>query len=316
MDCRKIKALALDLALQAGRLQARKFRTRLDIRFKRVTDPVTEVDRACEALIVRAVRRAFPGHAILGEEGGSVGPEQAEVTWVIDPLDGTVNYSHGLAMHAVCIGVFERVQGSGAQRGPGSALPSRSLLRPLRRTWRSGSPLPPRGGGLALWDSELGEPIVGVVHAQALGETFTAQRGEGAFLNGKRIRVSRQSKPLEAVLASGFSYGARVSGENVREWSEMLTRFQAVRRMGAAALDLCYVACGRFDAFWEYGLKPWDVAAAGLVAAEAGALISNIEGKPYEFGKPGIVVSNKPLFKPLVSALKRATARKLAWPPR
>jgi myo-inositol-1(or 4)-monophosphatase len=286
MDCKKIKALALKLAVEAGKIQTRKFRSNLSIQWKGVTDPVTEVDQACENLIVAGIRKAFPDHAIVGEEGGGQqGAAQATApfTWIIDPLDGTVNYSHGLPTFAVSIGVWER--GARVKKGK-------------------------------LSDAVLGAPLIGVVHAPALGDTFVAERGKGAFANGKRIHVSKQAKPLESVLASGFSYGARVSGENVREWMEVLTRFQAVRRMGSAALDLCFTAAGRFDGFWEYGLKPWDVAAGGLILEEAGGVVSNIQGKPYQMGKPGIVGTNGKLQKPLLATLKKALSRRLVWPPR
>lgn len=269
MDCKNIKALALKLARQAGALQIKKFRKHLNIRWKGITDPVTEVDQACEELIVRGIKARFPGHSILGEETGAHGLPDADTLWIIDPLDGTVNYSHGLPMFAVSIGVYKK-----------------------------------------------GRPLIGVVHAAALGETFVAERGKGAFCNGKRLRVSKQAKPLQAVLASGFAYTAREQGENVREWMGVLRNFQAIRRMGAAALDLCWVAAGRFDAFWEYGLKPWDVAAGGLMVTEAGGVITNIQGKPHDMFKPGVVASNKPLHKPLVKTLTRALKSKLTWPPR
>jgi myo-inositol-1(or 4)-monophosphatase len=279
----KIEALALDLARRAGRLQMRRFRTRLDIRFKRVTDPVTEVDHACERLIVDGIRRAFPDHAIVGEEGGAQGrvSEGAPFTWFIDPLDGTVNYSHGLPVFAVSIGV-----------------------------WARG--LRPAAGRLA--DAAAGVPLVGVVHAPALGETFSARRGRGAFVNGGRIRVSAQARPLQAVLASGFSYTARENGENSREWMQVVRDFQAVRRMGSAALDLSFTAAGRFDGFWEYGLKSWDVAAAGLVLEEAGGRITNITGQAYSLGKPGIVATNRRLHRPLLASLKKGLSRRLSWP--
>jgi myo-inositol-1(or 4)-monophosphatase len=269
MDCKRIKAAAVKLAHQAGRLQMKKLGKVLDIRWKGLTDPVTEVDKASEEAIIRGIRRNFPGHSILAEESGSHGLPDAEFLWIIDPLDGTVNYSHGIPQFCVSIGVYER-----------------------------------------------GKPLIGVVHAPALGETFVAEKGKGAFLNGRRIRVSRHGVPHQALLSSGFAYGARVSGENVREWSECLVRFQAIRRMGAAALDLCWVAAGRFDAFWEYGLKPWDVAAAGLMVSEAGGRVSNLAGRPYDMFKPGIVASNKKLHKPLVSAIQRALKRRLQWPPK
>ena len=283
MNAQKIKDLALDLACQAGELQARKFRKRLDIRWKQATDPVTEVDRACETLIVKGIRRAFPGHAIVGEEGGAQGHAAvgAPYTWFIDPLDGTVNYSHGLPMFAVSIGVWEH-----------------GLKSPKTR----------------LRDAQVGAPLVAVVHAPLLGETFSAVRGMGAFLNGRRIRVSSQTKPLEAILASGFAYTARVSGENSREWMEVIRGFQALRRMGSAALDLSFTAAGRFDGFWEYGLKSWDVAAGGLILEEAGGLITNISGLPYALGKPGIVATNRLLHKPLLACLKKGLSRPLRWP--
>lgn len=282
MDVLKVKKLALDLALEAGKIQAAKFRKRLEIRWKQATDPVTEVDRACETLIVKGIRRAFPDHAIVGEEGGAQGRDasQAPYTWFIDPLDGTVNYSHGLPTFAVSIGVWRR----------GLACPAARLQ-----------------------DAAAGAPVVGVVHAPVLGETFSALRGKGAFLNGRRIHVSPQAKPLQAVLASGFSYTARLDGENTREWMEALRRFQAVRRMGSAALDLCYTAAGRFDGFWEYGLKSWDVAAAGLVLEEAGGRITNIAGGPYALGKPGIVATNRRLHGPLLACLKAALDGPLRW---
>jgi myo-inositol-1(or 4)-monophosphatase len=285
MDLKKIKALALSLAQEAGELQRRKFRGILEIRWKGLTDPVTEVDKACEALIVKGIRRAFPDHAILGEEGGVQGRDygSAPYTWIIDPLDGTVNYSHGSPIFAVSIGVWRR---------DAKAVKGR------------------------IQDASLGSPVVGVVLAPALGETFLALRGQGAWCNGKRIRVSPQRKPLEAVLASGFSYAARESGENMREWMEVLQRFQAIRRMGSAAIDLAFTAAGRYDGFWEYGLKAWDVAAAGLLLEEAGGVISNIQGKAYELGKPGIVASNGLLQKPLLAALKKGLSRRLTWPPK
>ena len=269
MDCKKIKKLALELALKAGELQKRKFRTVLEIRWKGATDPVTEVDKACEALIIKGIQKQFPGHAILGEESGAHDVEGADFLWIIDPLDGTVNYSHGLPTFAVSIGIYEKRK-----------------------------------------------PLIGVVHAPILGETFVAERGKGAFCNGKRLRVSRQADPLHSVLSSGFAYHARQDGENMREWMHVIRRYQAIRRMGSAALDLCFTAAGRFDAFWEYGLKPWDVAAAGLIVTEAGGKITNIEGKPYDMWKPGIVASNGKLHSGLVSTLKKALKSRLVWPPR
>lgn len=284
METLKIKKLALELAIAAGKIQTRKFRGLLNIQWKGATDPVTEVDKACEKLIVKGIRKAFPSHAIVGEEGGAQGEASAHApyTWIIDPLDGTVNYSHGSPIFAVSIGVWET----------------------------AGKPVKGK-----LYDPSVGRPLLGVVHAPVLKETYSAVRGQGAWLNGERIKVSKQAKPLEAVLASGFSYQARQTGENVREWMELLTRFQAIRRMGSAALDLSYVAAGRYDGFWEYGLKAWDVAAAGLLVEEAGGVISNIQGRDYQLGKPGIVASNRKLQGAILRGLDKALSRRLQWPP-
>jgi myo-inositol-1(or 4)-monophosphatase len=283
MENNRIKALALDLAVEAGKIQMRKFRKRLDIRWKQVTDPVTEVDQACEKLIVSGIRRHFPDHAIVGEEGGDQGHAQGQApyTWFIDPLDGTVNYSHGLPVFCVSIGV-----------------------------WASGAK-PVKG---RLFDPAFGAPAVGVVHAPALGETFCAVRGKGAWCNARAIKVSGQTKPLEAVLASGFAYTARATGENSREWMGVIRSFQALRRMGSAALDLSFTAAGRFDGFWEYGLKPWDVAAGGLILEEAGGQVTNIQGKAYELGKPGIVATNKRLHPALLKVLEKSLKQPLVWP--
>lgn len=285
MDRKHLTKLAEALAKAAGTLQARKFRRALSVRWKGPTDPVTEVDRACERLIVRGIKKAYPDHAILGEEGGVQGATDSEApfTWIIDPLDGTVNYSHGLPVFAVSIGVWER-----------AAKPQKDRMH----------------------DPVLGAPVVGVVHAPVLGETFVAQRGKGAFLNGRRIHVSRKRNPLQSLLASGFSYDVRFTGENVAEWTECLIRFQAVRRMGSAAIDLAFTAAGRFDGFWEYGLKPWDVAAGGLLVEEAGGIVTNMQGEPYAMDKPGIVAVGRSLQKPLLETLKAARSRQHGWPPR
>jgi myo-inositol-1(or 4)-monophosphatase len=147
-----------------------------------------------------------------------------------------------------------------------------------------------------------------------LEETFVAGRDKGAWVNGRRLRVSRQKTATQALLATGFGYDVRDTGENVREWMECLARFQAVRRFGSAALDLACTAAGRFDGFWEYGLRPWDMAAGGLLVEEAGGVVTNLEGRPYRLGEPGILATSRVLQRPLLAALARARTRKLEWP--
>lgn len=280
----RIKALALRLALQAGQHQARHFRRRLSIRWKRATDPVTDVDRACEALIVRGIRRAFPGHGIIGEEGGQQGhPASAPYTWFIDPLDGTVNYSHGHPVFAVSIGVW--AQGQGPKRG-------------------------------RLHDPAFGSPLVAVIHAPLLRETFTTEAGKGAFCNGRRIRVSTLRDPMRSIAGSGFSYTSHRNGENAPQWLAGMRDFQGLRRLGAASVDLSYVAAGRMDAFWEFGLNPWDVAAGSLLIEEAGGKVTDTRGGAFRLGARDLACSNGGLHPSLLRTLASARRRQLAWPRR
>ena len=269
MNTSKIKRVALEIAIEVGKIHMRGFRKKMNIRWKGKTDPVTQIDVAAEKHIARRIKKAFPGHSMIGEEGEGFGDESTDFVWYCDPLDGTVNFSHGVPVFCVALGVYYK-----------------------------------------------GKPIVGVVHAAALGETYWAEKGKGSYRNGKKIQVSKQKEPLHAVLASGFAYKAAENGENMREWMHMLRKFQAIRRLGSAAMDLCWVASGSYDGFWEYGLKPWDVAAAGFIVEEAGGMITNIEGKPYDMWKPGIVANNKKLHKPMLKTLKRALKGPLVWPPK
>nr|WP_157448878.1 inositol monophosphatase family protein [Deinococcus peraridilitoris] len=219
-------------------------------------DLVTEVDTLAEAEIRRLLLADFPEHAILGEEEGLVG-EIREARWVVDPLDGTVNYAHGFPVYCVSIG-FE----------------------------------------------QHGERMVGVVYDPTRDELFTAVKGEGAFLNGQQIQVST-TEPLAtpALLATGFPYNVAQDARNLDLLRRALALGLPVRRAGAAALDLCYVACGRFDGYWEFGLKPWDAAAGSLIVEEAGGRVSDGQGRPTPYG-PMIVASNKVLHEELLGMLR------------
>jgi len=272
MSTRAFKKVALEIALKAGEIQARKWGKKLDIRFKSPTNPVTEVDQACEAMALKALRRAFPGHSVLGEETGAHGaadPSQAEFLWVVDPLDGTVNYSHGLPHYSISIGLRHR-----------------------------------------------GKALLGVVHAPSLRETYTAEAGKGARLNGKPIRVSRIKVPKSAIFVSGFAYASAQTGQNLPEWMLFMRQFQALRRTGCASLDYSWVACGRFEGFWEYGLKAWDSAAGELLVREAGGQVSGLKGEPLDIFKEGVLATNGLLHAQCLSALRRASRVRLAWPPK
>jgi len=219
------------------------------------TDLVTRVDRESEQRIRELLLGTYPDHVVLGEEEGQ--PEgNAPYRWIVDPLDGTLNYAHGFPFYCVSIGL--EVEGA------------------LQ---------------------------VGVVLDSVRGELFTVTRGGGAYLNGAPIRVTAERTLRSAMLATGFAYVADTVSQNVEVFSKMLHKCRAVRRPGAAALDLAYVACGRLDGFWELQLKPWDVAAGVLLIEEAGGRVTGPEGEPYRLGERALVASNGLLHETLVGAL-------------
>ncbi len=238
--------LAVELAQGAGEIQRERYESDLEIQTKSASiDLVTEVDRACEALIVEGVRRARPKDAILAEEGS--GEERtADWRWIVDPLDGTTNYAHGFPRFCVSIGIEHR-----------------------------------------------GEREVGVVYDPLLDELFHAKRGGGAFLGEQRIGVSRETDLGRALVATGFAYDVhRSEADNLAYFSRMLKTARGIRRDGSAALDLCYVAAGRLDAYWEFKLHAWDVAAGSLIVEEAGGRVSDLRGGAAPHSGSEIFTSN------------------------
>ncbi|GGJ22578.1 inositol monophosphatase family protein [Deinococcus roseus] len=219
------------------------------------SDLVTIVDRKSEEKIREVIQLHFPDHAILGEEGGQ--DREADQLWVVDPLDGTVNYAHGFPFSCVSIGL--EIQGV-----------------------RS----------------------VGVVFDPNRNELFTAIRGQGAFLNGRRIQVSQTADLMApALLATGFPYDVASDPTNLEKFARFLKLGLPVRRPGAAALDISYVACGRLDGFWEYKLNPWDVSAGLLILEEAGGAFSGFSGAPYRYGEP-LLISNGKIQQQMLEVLK------------
>ena len=197
-----------------------------------VTDPVSDADREAERVIRELLSRERPDDGLIGEEG-SRSPSASDRTWIVDPLDGTVNFLYGL------------------------------------RTWGVSIALQDQGG--------LG---VGVVHNPIDDECFTAQRGQGAAMNGTAIHVTECAQLGQAMVGTGFSYEAPRRAEQARLLVELLPRVRDIRRPGAAALDLAYVAAGRLDAFYERGLKRWDEAAGMLLVREAGGVVGELPGEP------------------------------------
>ena len=208
------------------------------------TDVVTAMDTACERMLREQLLTARPHDGIVGEEGDDVAGTSG-VTWVVDPIDGTVNYLYGIPQYAVCVAAV-----SGDARDPAGH-----------------------------------EVLAGCVHSPVLGETWTAVRGGGAFLTmagGARrpVRVRDEVELGQVLLATGFGYQASRRRHQAAVIAQLLPRVRDIRRIGSAALDLCSVASGRADAYVERGLKPWDLAAAGLVAREAGALVTGLGDAP------------------------------------
>ncbi len=256
-----ILVLARRLASEAAEQQLAGLR-RGDLRVETKstpTDPVTEIDRACERLIVEGIRTARPDDGIVGEEGANV-EGTSGLRWLIDPIDGTTNYLYGHPGFAVSI-ACERE----------------------------------------------GETVAGVVHDPLHGDVFEATLGGGARRNGVPIRVRDQAiEPGAALVATGFGYAPERRREQAEALARVIGRIRDIRRMGAAAVDLCSVACGRVDAYFERGLNAWDLAAGGLVATEAGAVLGAIEGGPV---RPSSVVAAPPgLFEPLRELLGEAGA--------
>ncbi|WP_235514091.1 inositol monophosphatase family protein [Deinococcus sp. Leaf326] len=218
-------------------------------------DLVTEVDGEAERVIRAEIAADFPEHTVLGEEEGAQG-EPGRYRWVVDPLDGTVNYAHGYPVFCSSVAL-----------------------------------------------EEDGERVVGAVYDPTRGELFTATRGGGAFLNGEPVRVSATpTLDTPALLATGFPYDT--SGErNLVYVARVLRLGVPLRRPGAAALDLCNVACGRMDGYWELGVQPWDVAAGSLILEEAGGRVSDQAGLTTPYG-PMIVATNSALHPELLELLR------------
>jgi myo-inositol-1(or 4)-monophosphatase len=231
---------------------------RLQVNTKAPNDFVTEVDQAAEAAIIDTLLAAYPGHGILAEETGSArGARDSEYVWIIDPLDGTTNFIHGLPTYAVSIGLSYRNQIQQA-----------------------------------------------VVYDPARNDLFYATKGRGAYLNDKRLRVSRRTRLADALIGTGFPFRKGDDlGHYMRILEAVMKSCGGMRRPGAAALDLCYVAAGWYDGFFETGLSPWDVAAGSLLVTEAGGLIGNFTGEADFLHQREVVAGSPRIYGQLVQLL-------------
>ena len=215
-----------------------------NVEMKGAINPVTEIDHAAERSILERLRAATPTFSILAEESGAF-ENDAEWRWVIDPLDGTVNYAHHFPYFAVSLGLVHQ-----------------------------------------------GQSEIGVVYDPILDQLFSAERSGGAYLNGQPIHCSRTATLAQCIVATGFPYDVWQSGKNTLELARVVRRAQTVRVNGCAALDMAYVACGRFDAYYDAGLYPWDAAAARLLVTEAGGTFTEYGGEPAQLDTRMIIASN------------------------
>ena len=257
--------IAVKAARRAGQVISRASLdiSQLKVSTKQQSDYVTEVDKLAESAIIEMLHETYPGHAILAEESGSSG--QSEFLWIIDPLDGTTNFIHGLPQYAVSI-----------------ALAHKGVLTHA------------------------------VVYDTNRNELFTASKGSGAYLNDKRLRVSKRSKLDEALIGTGFPYR---SFDHIDAYlaifRELTQKTAGLRRPGAATLDLAWVAAGRLDGFWEFGLSPWDMAAGALLISEAGGLVGDLTGEPNYMTSGNIVGATPKVFSQLLQLMAPHLTAKL-----
>ena len=250
--------LAVELARRAGGLLLDGYGRATQVRHKGAVDLVTEYDLKSEQLLVEGIRSAYPADAILSEEGG--GQEGEGVRWLVDPLDGTTNFAHGLPIFSVSIACVRAEQ-----------------------------------------------LLLGVIYDPTREELFHTLAGEGAFLNEAPIRVSAATTLDESLLVTGFPYDIRTNPDNnLSYFNALAVRARAVRRLGSAALDLAYVAAGRFDGYWELRLNPWDWAAGVLLVREAGGRATTFgEDEKVLDGDATLVATNGRIHEQLITALTR-----------
>jgi myo-inositol-1(or 4)-monophosphatase len=255
-----------DLAREAGALLMSYF-GKVAIEYKGDADLVTTADRNSEKLIVEHIRRRWPDHDLIGEEG-SRNETGSDHRWYIDPLDGTTNFAHGYPVFCVSMALEYR-----------------------------------------------GKRIAGVIYDPNRNEMFAAEKGSGSRLNGGTIHVSRTPHLQESLVATGFPSHKRHKNPNIHFYHQLTLRSHGVRRAGSAALDLCYVSCGRYDGFWEFNLNPWDTAAGVLIVQEAGGTVTNFSGQPFSIDSRQVLASNSIIHEELLHEFKEIFAGRVEGVP-
>lgn len=248
------------IAREAGALLREFYQRGVATEYKGDVDLVTEADRASEKLIRQRLAAEFPEHGIFGEEG-TRDQMESEYRWYVDPLDGTTNFAHGFPVFCVSMGLERRKQ--------------KQVLRSAQDD-----------------KEEDGELTAGVIYDPLRDEMFTAERGKGAWLNGRAIHVSKTASLQESLTATGFPSQKRHVSPNIHFYQEFTLRSHGVRRAGSAALDLAYVACGRVDGFWEFHLNPWDTSAGVLLVEEAGGRVTRMDGSAFRLDSSEVLATN------------------------
>ncbi len=254
-----LKEVLLDATKEAGKIILQRFNGVFKIDHKDgINNLVTEVDKLAEKKIIEIIRASFPWHSIISEEVGEM-IKPSEHQWIIDPIDGTVNFAHAVPICCVSIGVQYN-----------------------------------------------GELVLGAVYNPMMNELFFAEKGKGATLNGVPIKVSANANFNTAFLVTGFPYNwPNIAQHPIKVFERLVLEGLPVRRLGSAAIDLCWVACGRFDGFWEYNLQPWDVAAGYLIVQEAGGRITDFSGAPYNVFTQETLATNGLIHEAMLGVIRR-----------
>ena len=243
----------VDISLHAGQILRDMHRQHIEVHHKSVADLVTAADKAAEEYIISAILEKFPDHSINAEESGSHKADP-DHQWFIDPLDGTLNFAHGMSFFSTSVAYAHN-----------------------------------------------GHLELGVVYDPLLDECFTAQRGKGAFMNNHRLQVSKTDQLIDSLLVTGFRFSLKDTPDNnFNNFVRFSAITQGVRRLGSAALDMCYVAAGRLDGFWEVMINDWDIAAGALMVQEAGGIVTRMYGEPDFMTSPVSILTANPILHPML----------------
>lgn len=248
----------ISVSKEAGEIIRKGFKSNISIEFKTdASNIVTNIDKASEKVITDFIKKEYPNHTIIAEETG-LNEKNSEYKWIIDPLDGTTNFAHGLPIFSISIGVQKNE-----------------------------------------------ETIYGVIYDVMRDKVFSAEKGSGAFENNVKIKVSENSNLSESLLVTGFPYEVKNNYEEaIIHFTTFLKKSRAVRRLGSAAIDFCFVANGVFDGFWESKLNSWDVCAGLILVEEAGGKISNYSGNPVTVNSPNFLATNGKVHSQMIEVLK------------